>query len=170
MLNLVVHIVTTGLLEGNFRNRTFLISSASCVQISSVQRAWRQSWRSPSERPASQHGVALRVSVSCSGLSSWISFHLLRSRGLWTGSMNCRVLARRRLSVLGRPSTQVRNKLSGSYFHVERDHCLFSRNTPTVSAGTFFHYFCLIMTFSCILWSEGASNVNKQNVVLKFAS
>ena len=162
MLNLVIHKVTAGLLKGNHSNRKFFIWLTSCVQISSVQRVWRQKWRNPSARPASQHGDALRVSVSCSSLISWISFHLLRSRGLWTGSTNCRVPARRRLSVPGRPTTQVRNLLGGSNFCVDRNHCLFSWNTSTVAPRVFFHYICLMMTFSCILWSDSALNVNEK--------
>ena len=162
MFNLVIHKVTTGLLKGKLSNRKFVIWLASCVQISSVQRVWRRKWRNPSALPASQHGDVLRVSVSCSSLISWISFHLLRSRGLWTGSMNCRVLARRRLSVPGRPTTQVRNLLGGSNCRVDGNQCMFSWNTSTAAPRIFFHYICLMMTFSCILWSDSALNVNEK--------
>jgi hypothetical protein len=148
--NLLIDKVTTGLLKGNLSNRIFFIWLTSCAQISSVQRVWRRKWRNPSAHPASRHGDALRVSVSCSSLISWISFHLLRSRGLWTGSMNCRVPARRHLSVPGRPTTQVRNLLGASYFCVERNHCLFSWNTSSVAHRIFFHYICLTMHF--VVW------------------
>ena len=138
------------------------------MQISSMQRVWMQNCRNPRPRPPSQHSNTLRVSLSCRSLSSQISFHLLGSKVLCTGSMNCRVLVRRRLSVPGRPSTQVRNKLGGSYFRVDRNHCLFSWNTSTMAPRIFFHYICLTMTFSCNLWSEDALNVNEKIVSLNF--
>jgi hypothetical protein len=78
------------------------------------------------------------------------------------------VLARRRMSVPGRPTTQVRNKLGGSYFHVDRNHCLFSWNISTVAPRIFFHYICLTMTFSCIIWSDSALNLNEKIVSLNF--
>jgi len=168
MLYLVIHKLTTGLLNSNLSNRKFFIWIASCVQISSGQRVWRWKWRNPSARPASQHGDALRVSVSCSSLIIWISFHLLRSVGLWTESMNCRVPVRRRLSVPGRPSTQVRNKSGGSNFRVDRDQCLFSWNTSTLAPRIFLHYICLTMTFSCIIWSGSVLNVNEIIISLNF--
>jgi hypothetical protein len=166
MLNLVRHKVTTGLLKGNHSNRKLFIWLTSCVQISSMQRVWMQIWRYPTAHPTSQHSNTLRVSLSCSSLISWISFYLLGSRGLWTGSMNCRVPVRRRLSVPGRPSTQVRNKLRSAYFRVDRNHCLFSWKTSTVTSRIFFHYICLTMTFSCILWSDSAFNVKEKIVSL----
>jgi hypothetical protein len=84
--------------------------------------------------------------------------------------VNCRVAARRRLSVPGRPSIQVRNKLGSSYFRVDRNHCLFAWKTSTVAPRIFFHYICLTMTFSCILWSDGALNVNENIDSFNFRS
>jgi len=127
-----------------------------------------QNWRNARARPTSQNSNTLRVSLSCSSLISWISFHLLGSRVLWTGSMNCRVPVRRHLSVPGRPSTQVINKLCGSKFHVDRDYCLFSLNTSTVAPRILFQYICLMMTFSCIMWSGSVLNVNEKIVSLNF--
>ena len=163
MLNLVIHKVTTWLLKGNLSERKLFVWLASCVQ-----RVWMQNWRNLRARPASQHSYTLRVSLSCRSLSSWFRFHLLRSRVLWTGSVDCRVPARRHMSVPGRPITQVRNLLGGSYFRVDRKHCLFSWNISTVAPRIFFQYICLMMTFSCTLWSDGALNVNEKIVSLNF--
>jgi hypothetical protein len=74
------------------------------------------------------------------------------------------------MSVPGRPSTQVRNLLDGSYFCVERNHCLFSWNTSTVAHGIFCHYICLTMTFPCIIWSDSALNVNENIFSLNFCA
>jgi hypothetical protein len=80
------------------------------------------------------------------------------------------VPVRRHMSVPGRPSTQVRNLLCGSYFCVERNHCLFSWNISTVAPRIFFHYICLTMTFSCIVWSDSALNVNKKIFSINFCA
>ena len=168
MLSLVIHKVNTGLLKVNLSNKKHFIWLAPCVQISSMQRVWMQNWRNARACPTPQNSNTLRVTLSCSSLISWISFHLLGSWVLWTESMNCRVPVRRRLSVPGRPSTQVINKSGGSNFRVDRDQCLFSWNTSTLALRIFLHYICLTMTFSCIIWSGSVLNVNEIIISLNF--